>query len=95
MVLFEELNDLYSSPSIVRVIKSRRMRWAGHVARMGERRGLYGVLVGKPEGKRPLGSPRRTWEDNINLDLQEVGRGGMDWIELAQYRDRWRALVNA
>ena len=71
------------------------MRWAGHVARMGERRGLYGVLVGKPEGKRPLGSPRRTWEDNINLDLQEVGCGGMDWIELAQDRDRWRALVNA
>jgi len=71
------------------------MKWAGHVARMGERRDLYGVLVGKPEGKRPFGRPRRRWEDNINLDLHEVGGGGMDWIELAQDRDRWRALVNA
>jgi len=74
----EELNDLYSSPNIVRAIKSRRMRWAGHVARMGERRGVYRVLVGKPEGKRPLGRPRHRWEDNIKMDLQEVGCGGMD-----------------
>jgi len=83
----EELNDLYCSPDIVLVIKSRIMRWAGHVARMGERRGVYRVLVGKPEGKRPLGIPRRRWEDNIKMD-HEVGCGGMDWIELAQGRDR-------
>jgi len=70
------------------------MRWAGHVARMGDRRILYRVLVRKPEGKRPLGRPRRRWEDNIKMDLQEVGCGAMDWIELAQDRDRWRALVN-
>jgi len=91
----EELHDLYSSPNIVRVIKSRRMRWAGHVARMGARRGLYRVLVGKPEGKRPLGRPRHRWKDNIKMDLQEMGCGSMDWIELAQDRDRWLALVNA
>ena len=89
------LNDLYCSPNIVRVIKSRRMRWTGHVARMGEGRGVYRILVGKPEGKRPLRRPRRRWEDNIKKDLQEVGCGGTDWIELAHYRDRWRALVNA
>ena len=81
--------------NIVRVIKSRRMRWAGHVARMGERRGVYRVLVGKPEGKRPLGRPRRRWEDNIEMDIQGVGCGGVDWIELAQDRGRWRALVTA
>ena len=91
----DQLNDLYPSPSIVRVIKSRRMRWAGYGARMGERRGVYMVLVGKPEGKRPLGRLRRRWEDNIKMDLQEVRCVGMDWIELAQDRDRWRALVNA
>ena len=91
----EELNDLYSSPNIVRVIKSRRMRWAGHVARMGEERGVYRVLVGKPEGRRPLGRPRRRWVDNIRMDLQEVGCGYMDWIGLAQDRDRWRTLVSA
>jgi len=91
----EELNNLYSSPNTLRVIKSRRMRWAGHVACMGERRGMYRVLVAKPEGKRTLGRPRRRWEDNIKMNLQEVGCGGMDWIELAEDRDRWRALVNA
>jgi len=91
----EELNDLYSSPNIVRVIKSRRMRWAGHVARMGEERGVYSVLVGKTEGRKPLGRPRRRWVDNIRMELQEVGCGYMDWIELAQDRDRWRTLVSA
>ena len=90
----EELNDLYSSPNIVRVIKWRRMRWAGHVARMEEGRGMHKGLVGKPEGKRPLGRPSRRWEDNIKMDLQEVGRGCGDWMELAQDRDRWRALVS-
>ena len=91
----EELNDLHSSPNIVRVIKSRRMRWARHVARMGDRRGVYRVLVGKPKGKRPLGRFRSRWDDNIKMDLQEVGCGDMDWIDLTQDRDRWRALVNA
>jgi len=91
----EELNVLYSSPNIVRVIKSRRMRWAGHVARMGEGRGVYRVLVGKRGGKRPLGRLRRRWEDNIKTDLQEVGCEIMDWIELAQDRESWRAPVNA
>ena len=76
----EELNDLFSSPNIVQVIKSRRMRWAGHVARMGERRGAYRVLVGKPEGKRPLRRSICRWEDNNKMDLQGVGYGGMDWI---------------
>jgi len=91
----EELNDLYSSPNIVRVIKLRRMRWAGHVARVGESRIVYRVLVGKSEEKRPLESPKRKWEDNIKMDLQEVGFEGMDWIDVAQDRDRWRALLNA
>jgi hypothetical protein len=91
----EVLNYLYSSPNTVQVIKTRRMRWSGHVARMGEERGVYRVLVGKPEGKIPLGRPRRRWENNIRMNLQEVGCGVMDWIELAQDRDRWRALVNA
>ena len=91
----EELNDLYSAPNIVRVIKSRRMGWARHVARMGEERGVCRVLVGKPEGKRPLGRPRRRWVDNIRMDLQEVGCGHMDRIGLAQDRDRWRRLVSA
>jgi hypothetical protein len=91
----EELSDLYSLPNIVRVVKSRRMRWAGYVARIGEGRGVHGVLVGKPEGKRPLGRPTRRWEDNIKMDLQEVGGCCGDWRELAQDRDRWRAVVNA
>jgi hypothetical protein len=90
----EELNDLYSSPNIIRVIKSRRIRWARRVARMGEKTGANRILVGRPEGRRPLGRPRRRWEDNIKMDLQDVGRG-MNWIELAQGRDRWWALVNA
>ena len=90
----QELSDLYSLPNIVRVVKSRRMRWVGHVARMGEGRDVHRVLVGKPEGKRPLGRPRRRWEDNIKMDLQEVGGICGDWVELAQDRDRWRALVN-
>jgi len=88
----EELNDLYFSPNFVRVIKSR-IRWARHVALIGEKRGLYRVLVGKPEGRRPLGRPSRRWEDNIKMDLQEVGCGVMDWVELARDRDMWRALV--
>ena len=83
----EEFRDLYSLPNIVRVVKSRIMRWAWHVARMGKGRGVHRVLVGKPEGKRPLGRPRRRWVDNIRMDLREVGRGG-DWMELAQDRDR-------
>jgi len=91
----EDLHDLYSSPNIFWVIKKRRMRWARHVARMGEMRGVYMDLMGKPEGKRPLGRPRRRWEDNIKMNLEEVGCGGMDWIELAQDRDRCRAVVNA
>jgi len=87
---------LYSSPNIVRVIKSRRTRWAGHVARMGEERGVYRVLVGKAEGKRPLGRRWRRWVDNIRMDLQEVGCGGMDWIGQAQDRESWwRMLVSA
>ena len=90
----EELNDLYSSPNIVRVIKSIRMRWAGHVARMEEGRGVHKVLVGKHEGKRPLGRRRRRWEDNIKMDLEEVGRGCRDWMGLAQDRERWRDLVS-
>ena len=93
--IHKELNDLYSSRKIVRVIKSKRMRWAWHVAHMGERRGVYMVLVKKPEGKRSLGRPRRRWEDNIKIYLKEVGCGGRDWIELAQVRERWWALVNA
>jgi hypothetical protein len=90
----EELEDLYSLPNIVRMVKPRRMRWAGHMARMGERKGVYGVLVGRPEGKRPFGRRRHKWEDNIKMDLQEVGEGFGDWMELAQDRDRWRALVS-
>jgi hypothetical protein len=90
----EELHNLYSSPSIIRMIKSRRMRWAGHVARMGEKRNAYRILVGKLERKRPLGRPRRRSVDNIKMDLREIGWDSIDWIDLAQDRDQWRALVN-
>jgi hypothetical protein len=90
----EELNDLYSLPNIVRVVKSRRMRWAEHVTHMGTERGVHRLLVGKPEGKQPLGRPRCRWDDNIKMDLKEVGGGCGDWMELAQDRDRWRALVS-
>jgi hypothetical protein len=90
----EELNDLYSLPNIVRVVKSRRMTWAVYVMRMGEDRGVHRVLVGKPEGKGPLGRPRRRWEDNIKMGLQEVGGGRGDRMEFAQDRDRWRALMD-
>jgi hypothetical protein len=90
----DELHSLYSSPNIVRVIKSRRMKWAGHVARMGEGKGVYGVLVGRLEGKRPLGRPRRRWEDNIKMDVREIRIDGANWIQLAQYIIRWQAFVN-
>jgi hypothetical protein len=90
----DELHSLYPSPNIVRVIKSRRMRWAGHVARMGEGRDVYRVLVGKPEGKRPLGRPRRRREDNIKMDLREIGIDGANWIRLAPDSVQWRAFVN-
>jgi hypothetical protein len=90
----EELHNLYSSPDIIRQVTSRRMGWAGHVARMGEERKVYKVLVGKPEGRRPLGRPRRRWEDRTRMDLREIGLGGVDWIRLAQDRDRWRAVVS-
>jgi hypothetical protein len=91
----EELHSLYSFPSIMKIIKSRRMRWAGHVALMGEKRNVYRLLVGKPEGKRPLGRPRCRWIDNIKMDLLEMGLNIVDWIGLAQDRYRWRALVNS
>jgi hypothetical protein len=91
----KELHDLYYSPSIIRIIKSPRLRWAGHVARMVEKRNAYRLLVGKPGGKRPLGRPRRRWVDNIRKNLGEVGRGVVDWIGLAKDRNKWRALVNS
>jgi hypothetical protein len=87
-------HNLYSSPSIIRIIKSRRMRWAGHVARMGENRNVYRILVGKPEGKKLLGRPRCRWMDNIKMYLREVGWDGVDWMNIAQDRDWWRALVS-
>jgi hypothetical protein len=89
-----ELHSLYSSPNIVRVIKSRRLRWVGHVSRMGEGRGVYRVLVGRPEGKSPLGRPRRRWEDNIKMDLWEIGIDEANWIRLAQDRVQWRDFVS-
>jgi hypothetical protein len=95
-LLNEELYDLYSSPSLIRIIKSRRMRWVGHVVvRMGEKRNTHKLLVGKPEEWRPLGRPRRRWVDNIRMDLEEVGWGDVDWIGLIQDRNRWRVLVNS
>jgi hypothetical protein len=94
MLHTEELHILYSSPNIIRLIKSRRMRWAEHVARKGEERNVHRVLMGEPEGKGPLGRPGRRWEDEIRMDLRETSWGSVDWIQLAQDRDRWRALVN-
>jgi hypothetical protein len=91
----EELHNLYSSPDIIRQVKSRLMRWAGHVARMGEEGKVYKVLVGNPEGKRPLGRPRHRLEDGIRMDLGEIGLRGVEWIRLAQDRDRWRDVVSA
>jgi hypothetical protein len=90
----EEFHTLYSSPNIIKIIKSRRMRWAEHVARMGEKRNVYRLLVGKPEGRRPLGRPRRMWIDTIKIDLLEIGLSVVDWIGLVQDRYRWRALVD-
>jgi hypothetical protein len=91
----EELHNFYSSPSIIRIIKSRRMRWVGHMARMGEKRNVYRLLVGKAEGKKPLGRPRRRWINSIKMDLLKIGLNVVDWIGLAQDRYRWRALVNS
>jgi hypothetical protein len=90
----DELRNLYSSPSIIRKIKSRRTRWAGHVARMRAKRNLHRILVGYPEGKRPLGRHRRRWVLNIKINLREIGWDGMDWIDLAQDWDQWRTVVN-
>jgi hypothetical protein len=91
----EEFHNLYSLPDIIRQVKSRRRRWEGHVARMGEERKVYKVLVGKPKGKRPLGRPRRRWEYEIRMNLREIVLGCVDWIRLAQDRDWWRAVVSA
>jgi hypothetical protein len=88
----EELHNLYSSPH--RKFKSRRMKWEGHVARVGEKRNAYKILVGKPEGNRPLRIPRRSWVDNIKMDLREMGWDGMDWIDQAQDTEKWRAHLN-
>ena len=90
----EELHSLYRSPNIVRVIKSRRLRWAGHVARMEEGRSAFKILTGKPTGKRPFGGPRRRWEDNIRMELEEIGINAGNWVDSAQDRNYWRALVN-
>jgi hypothetical protein len=91
----EKLHDLYSSPNIIRIIKSRRMRWAGHVTRMGKKRNAYRFMVRKPEGKRPLGRPTHRKVDIVRMDLGEVGWDDVDWIGLAKDRNRWRALVNS
>jgi hypothetical protein len=90
----EELHNLYSSPNIIRMIKSRRIRWTRHVARMREKRHAFRTLVGKPEGGRPLGRPRHKWVYNIKIDLRGIGWDNVDWVNLGQDRDRWRALVN-
>jgi hypothetical protein len=95
VALEEKLHELYSSPSIIRIIKERKMRWAGHVARLRERRNAYRLWVGKPEGRRPLGRPKRRWLDNIRMNLEETGCSDVDWIALAQDRNRWRALANS
>jgi hypothetical protein len=90
----KELQNLYSSPSLIRMITSMRMKWAGYVARMGGKWNTYRILVGKPEGKRPLGRLRRRWMDSIKMDLREIVWDGMNWIDVTQDRDQWRALVN-
>jgi hypothetical protein len=90
----EELRNLQSSPAIIKMIKSRDMRWTWHVAYMGEKRNAYRVLVEKPEGKRPLGRHRRRWEDNIKMDVREIGWSVMEWIDLDQERDQWKVLIN-
>jgi hypothetical protein len=90
----EKPHNLYSSPNFIRRIKSRRMRWTGHLARMGNERNVFKALVGKPEGKRPLTRPWRRWQDGIRIDLREIDWGSVEWVQLAQDRDRWRALVN-
>jgi hypothetical protein len=94
LMAYVMLHNLYSSPSTIRVIKSRMMRWVGHIARMREKRNSYRIFVGNPEEKRPLGRPRRKCVDNIKVDLREIGWNGVDWIDMAQDRDQWRALVN-
>jgi predicted small integral membrane protein len=91
----EELHDLYPSPSIIRIIKLKRIKWTGQVARIGEKINVYRLLMGNPEGKRPLERPRRKWVDNIKMDLGEIRWGGADWVGLVQERDRWRALVKS
>jgi hypothetical protein len=93
LLSLEAIKICYNNAIIIRMIKSSRMRWAGHVARM-EKRNAYRILMGKPEGKRPLGRRRRRWVDNIKMDLREIGWDGLDWIDMAEYRDQWRALVN-
>jgi hypothetical protein len=90
----DELHSLHSSPNIVRLIKSRRMRWAGHMACVEEGRGVYRVLVGRPKSKRPVGRPMHRWEDNIKMDLREIGIDGVNWIQLAQDRVQWQVFVN-
>ena len=91
----EELHSLYPSPNIIRVIKPRRLRWAGHIARMEEGKSAFKILTGKPTGKRPLGRPRRRWEYNIRMDLEEIGINAGNWVDSAQDRNYWGALVNA